>query len=204
MSHLTRAGLLLGLFIAAFLFMRSASAMVTLEWIGLTHGDNPREWAMLPVQNQDPAVCVECHEPTSASWEMSDHTTVTCENCHGATKEHVELAREDQVVPLRLSDARDLCLFCHAELSARPTDFPQVDVATHSMPAEGEGEMASCTSCHNPHQPGIPSAVPHEIDLPPNCLGCHGQDRWVPVSDAHVGNTNRDCLTCHRPGEEEK
>ncbi len=200
MSHLARAGLLVVLFVVMFLFVRALSATVSIELIGLSHGDNPRQWASLPIVNQPSAACAECHEPINVSWELSDHATVTCENCHGATKDHIELARNDDEAPLAISDARDLCLFCHAELAARPPDFPQVDVATHSAPADGYA--APCTSCHNPHQPGIPPAVPHEIDRPPKCLACHGKGEWVPVSDAHVEPNNTECLTCHKPREE--
>ncbi len=200
MTHLTRAGLLVILFVVAFLFLRSASANVTIDFIGLTHSNDTSAWANLAVQNQDPETCGECHQPIGTSWGISDHASVTCENCHGATKEHIELARTDHDAPLAISDARDLCFYCHAELAARPPDFPQVDVAEHGAP-EG-GEAAPCASCHNPHQPGIPPAIPHEIEIPPKCLTCHAQGEWVPVSDAHIEPNNAECLTCHRPKEE--
>jgi hypothetical protein len=202
MAHLTRVGLLVFLFVNAVLLARATSTVVSVEQLGITHGDNPREWAALPVVNQDAAVCAECHEPVNASWQIGDHAVVTCENCHGATKEHIEGARNGLEASLALPDARDLCLFCHAELAARPSDFPQVEVATHG--GTGEIQQARCTSCHNPHHPGIPSAIPHEVKLPPGCLDCHAKGRWVPVSDAHEGLTNRDCLTCHIPEEEFK
>jgi len=201
MSHLARVGLLLALFIVSFLFLRAMSANVSIDFIGLTHGDNPREWASLSIVNQPSADCAECHETINASWSISDHVTVTCENCHGGTKEHIELASSDLEAPLAISDARDLCFFCHAELDARPPDFPQVEVATHSAPEDGQA--APCASCHNPHQPGIPPAILHDVEIPPRCLGCHGKDEWVPVSDAHLEPNNAECLTCHKPKEEE-
>lgn len=202
MSHLIRVGVLLALFLMLFLFVRSASTMITIDAIGLVGGNNAQEWASLPVQNQEPAVCEECHQAINTSWTRSDHIAVTCENCHGATKEHIELAREEQPAPLVYPDARDLCRYCHEALAARPSDFPQVNVAEHS--AAAEGQLTACTTCHNPHRPGVPPFIPHELELPPNCLTCHGKDRWVPVSDAHVDLTNADCLACHRRAEAEE
>jgi hypothetical protein len=200
MSHLVRVALLLVLLVAVFLFTRSISTTVSIDFIGLSHDDNPREWAMLPVVNQASTTCAECHEATNASWETSAHVTVSCENCHGPTKTHIEKARNHEEAPLAIADARDLCLTCHAALSSRPPDFPQVDTAEHGVLLKGTG--TSCASCHNPHDPGIPPVITHTLEGRPDCLACHGPDEWDPVRPSHADVTVDDCLKCHNPKEE--
>jgi len=198
-SHLARAGLALGVFIIAFAFLRSASSTVSVEVIGISHKDNPREWAMRPVVNQAPAACAECHETVNVSLSSSAHVAVGCEDCHGTTKAHIEKARNSEEAPLALADARDLCVTCHAKMSSRPADFPQVEVAIHAAPEDGI--RTSCTSCHNPHDPGIPPEITHPLEGRSDCLACHGPDEWKPLPVSHAGVTVGDCLKCHSPKE---
>ena len=200
MSILVRAVLVLALLAAVGLFMRTVTASLSVEVIGLTHEDNPRWWADRPVNNQSSAACAECHEATTEATTAAAHAGVNCDSCHGAAGEHIALARSGQEAPLSLADGRDLCATCHAGLDSRPEDFPQVDPATHGAPANGV--TSSCTSCHNPHDPGFPPVIKHTLEGRSDCLACHGPDQWQPVPLSHADRTGDSCLKCHSPGEE--
>jgi hypothetical protein len=198
MQHLLRAGLLLGLLLGGVIYAHALSTVVTVDSLGLTHDDNARAWAERPVNNQEAQICADCHKET-AEWKSSIHVKVTCEDCHGATREHVLKARSGQVIPLPLTDARYLCLMCHAKTPGRPSSFPQVDSATH--PDQIAGLRPSCATCHTPHNPGIPLTISHNLDGRSMCLNCHGKDQWKPLPDDHAKRTNEMCLTCHQPKE---
>lgn len=195
MAHLVRAGVLLVVLVGGLLYMHTLAGIVTFPLIGLTHEDNARAWAERPVNAQDPGTCAECHNETE-EWKKGIHVSVTCEDCHGATREHVEKARDQQLAALPLTDAHDLCLMCHARIPGRPESFPQVDAKTH--PDQLAGVSASCASCHTPHNPGIPVLIPHTLDGRSACLECHGgKEPWKPVPPDHVNRTNDQCLKCH-------
>ncbi len=201
MPHLVRAGSLLALFVVGFLFFRSLSTSMSIEVIGLSRADDPRAWATRVVQHEPSAACTECHKEMNESWQASAHVGVRCENCHGLTKSHIEKARAGQEAPLVLAHARDLCLTCHAALSSRPADFPQVDPLAHAT--EVGGVQTDCTSCHNPHNPGIPPELAHTLEGRSACLACHGADEWKPVPPDHADRAEDVCLDCHTLKEEE-
>jgi len=199
MKHLVRAGVLLALVVLGFLYVRSMSTVVSIEAVGISHDDNPRAWASRPVQNQDSADCAECHKATNTSWQASIHARVTCEDCHGSTREHIAQARKGESAPLTIADGRDLCLTCHARVPGRPSGFPQVDPSLH-VEALG-GAAASCATCHTPHNPGLPLEIPHSLEGRSACLVCHGPDQWKPVPPDHAKRSQDICLTCHRAKE---
>ncbi len=188
--------LVLALVMALGLFMRTMTASVSVELIGLTHKDNPAWWSARPAQFASSSACAECHAATNEAIAASAHATVSCESCHGAAEGHIDLARGGQAAPLALADARDLCKTCHTGLASRPKDFPQVDPATH--PAEAAGASASCVLCHNPHDPGFPPVIKHTLSGRADCLACHGPDQWQPVPPSHTGRAGDSCLKCHK------
>src|SRR3990172_5132076 len=176
---LVRAVLAGALLPPAGLFMRTVTASLSVEVIGLTHEGNPRRWAERPVNNQSSASCADCHEAATDAAPASAHATVNCDSCHGAAREHIDLARSGQDAPLALADARDLCTTCHAALVSRPDGFPQVDPATHGAP--DAAVTSSCESCHNAHDPGFPPPFKHPLEGRSDCLVCHGPDQWQPA-----------------------
>jgi predicted CXXCH cytochrome family protein len=198
-SIFVRGVLVVALLATVVLLMRTVTASVSVEVIGLTHEDNPRWWADRPVNNQPSAACADCHDATTEATTASAHATVNCDSCHGAAREHIDLARSGQEAPLALADGRDLCTTCHAGLDSRPEGFPQVDAVTHGAPANGV--TSSCTSCHNPHDPGFPTVIKHALEGRSDCLVCHGPDEWQPVPPSHRDRSGDGCLECHSPGE---
>ncbi len=199
MKHLARAGILFAVVIAGLIYVRGMTTVLSVEVIGITHEDNPRVWASRTVNNQDPATCAECHAATQKSWSGSAHLGVVCEDCHGATKDHIAKARNKEDASLAMADAKDLCLMCHAKIAGRPSSFPQVDPATH--PEQLKGTSASCASCHSPHNPGIPPEFTHSLEGRTVCLNCHAPDKWRPFPADHKGREGTTCLTCHRAKE---
>lgn len=200
MSHLMRVGGLLAALVITFLFARSFATTLSIEYIGLSRADNPRAWATRTVQHEPSSACIECHEETNKTWEAAAHVGVRCEDCHGLTKSHMEAARAGGDAVLVLSNARDLCLTCHAELQSRPADFPQVDPGVHAT--EVGGVATNCASCHNPHDPGIPPELAHTLDGRDACMACHGPDEWQPLPPDHDDRTQDMCLKCHGLQEE--
>ncbi len=201
MSHLARVGGLLIALAMMFLFVRSFATSMSIEYIGLSAKDNPRAWATRTVQHEPSEACAECHQETNETWAASVHIPVRCEDCHGLTKEHMEAARNGGDTTLVVSNARDLCLTCHAKLDSRPEGFPQVDPLEHAT--EVGGEASRCTSCHDPHDPGIPPALAHTVEGRNQCLACHGPDQWQPLPPDHAGRTEDICLSCHSLKQEE-
>ena len=76
---------------------------------------------------------------------------------------------------------------CHAKVTGRVHSFPQVDAAKH--PEQIAGLRPACTTCHTPHNPGIPLTIPHDLNGRAMCLNCHDKDQWKPVAD-HAKRTN--------------
>ena len=127
-------------------------------------------------------------------WEKADHRTVSCENCHGPARAHLEIKAR-----LVVDTSRELCGTCHAKLVSRPSDFPQVDM-------EEMGEHAECVTCHDPHDPraGMPPQVPHTLEGRTDCQLCHGShEPWVtpPPEIPHTLEGRSECLSCHGPTE---
>lgn len=194
MKHLFRAGiLLLAVFILVLIVPKVIRVPDSLAEYGF-HPQNFRaneeEWASLPIQYGQSAVCLNCHRDKYVMWEQSDHRSVACENCHGAAKAHSETGAR-----LVVDTSRELCGTCHARLSARPASFPQVDMAEM-------GEQAACVTCHNPHDPraGMPPKVPHSLEERTDCQSCHNPHEPIKVAPPRVPHTlegRTNCLSCH-------
>jgi len=44
-----------------------------------------------------------------------------------------------------------------------------------------------------------PPTIPHPVQAGMDCLQCHGQGKVKPYPADHVGRTNEQCQTCHKP-----
>ena len=198
MMHLKRAGLLLaGILLFVFIGIR---AMPTPEFLA-NYGFHPKEpeenrqmWASLPIQFASSSICIDCHQDKFTMWEKSNHKAVSCENCHGPARQHLETGTRPVV-----DTSRELCGLCHTRLASRPSSFPQVDM-------EEMGGGAQCISCHDPHDPraGMPPQVPHTLEGRTECKSCHGpHEPWVtpPPQIPHTLEGRTECLSCHGPQE---
>lgn len=194
MKHLVRAGaLLLAVLIVVFVVPRVMPIPVSLEEYGFYPKNSERniqEWASLPLQYADHAICGDCHHAKYNSWEKAKHSTVSCESCHGPGVAHV-----DKGTDLVVDTSRESCGLCHAKVLARLKDFPQVDLREH-------GGKETCITCHNPHAPQItgPSKIPHTLEERTDCLLCHKDGGIKPFPLDHEGRSQNTCLNCHKTG----
>lgn len=190
-GHLIRAGIILVVGVIAFLAVREFMIPQSFGEYGHYRGDNVQDWASLPEAYSHTGRCNDCHPTIYGKWQTADHTTVSCETCHGPGTDHIEKGAS-----MPIPNSGDVCLVCHEKLVSRPKDFPQVVSEEHSG-------GNSCLSCHNPHSPalGQPPAVPHTLEGRAGCLACHdSQKGLVPVPASHFDRTQDTCLSCHKAG----
>jgi hypothetical protein len=142
-EHYVRAACL---FAALFVVFLGARAYLVPKGFGAL--GHYRPGALIDNQNRPisfagRAACEECHSDVAELRVGSKHEKVRCEACHGALARHA--ANPDSLDPA-LPDAKTLCLKCHLQNVARPTNFPQIDPKDHA----GDDP---CTACHKPHHP---------------------------------------------------
>jgi hypothetical protein len=127
-------------------------------------------------------VCYECHDDIFDLKAESHHRGVSCEVCHGPAAEHTE--DPDEFSP-NLPTGRDACLICHSYNPSRPSGFPQVLAERHNP-------GRTCMSCHDAHEPSLPSAISE-------CSACHRDIANVKVVSHHAV---LECSVCHQVPEE--
>ncbi len=86
--------------------------------------------------------CVKCHSDIVHNLAADVHKTLSCEACHGVSREHAE-----NPVLLPVKATGNHCIRCHEANPARPAWFKQIVVKDHYS--------GQCTECHKPHQPTI-------------------------------------------------
>ena len=164
-------------------------------------------------------LCAGCHSTgLDVKTETWAEPNITCENCHGAGREHSATPKADNIVnPARLSTARsmDICLSCHQ--SGKPTDTkyawpvgytPGAELAkfwNDFKPEAGkeDAEFWPNGTAHKNRVQGnvFKQSVMHEHGI--QCTNCHDMH-----SSQHVAMTLKDsasnalCLTCHGPGKD--
>jgi hypothetical protein len=84
--------------------------------------------------------CDKCHSDILHKLAADAHKTLSCEACHGVSREHA-----DNPVLLPVKVTGNQCIRCHEANPSRPAWFKQIVVKDHYS-----GE---CTECHLPHQP---------------------------------------------------
>jgi hypothetical protein len=84
--------------------------------------------------------CDECHSDISKKMAQFEHKTLSCEACHGVSKDHAE---DPDISPVKLSGSH--CIRCHEANPSRPKWFAQIVVKDHYS--------GKCTDCHLPHAP---------------------------------------------------
>lgn len=208
-THIVRLLLLL----AALLFLAVLGRNYVLDpsyyQFGNYRGDAVVEIAAGPPQYRGPAYCLMCHGERHAEWTAGVHRSVTCEVCHGPAREHPASG------PLpKPDDTIKLCTVCHEAMPGRPAAQPQIVIAEHPVPHEGD---LQCLTCHNPHSPKIggqdePAAA--EVELAPAvaktatlvqiskrlvvlttpCTPCHGADGRNSVMSAAIAGSERAAL----------
>jgi hypothetical protein len=84
--------------------------------------------------------CDECHSDILHKLAADAHKTLSCEACHGLSREH---GNNPDILPDKVTGSH--CIRCHEANLARPAWLKQIVVKDHYGP--------KCTECHVPHQP---------------------------------------------------
>ncbi|HTY88537.1 MAG TPA: hypothetical protein VMB80_13805 [Candidatus Acidoferrum sp.] len=84
--------------------------------------------------------CDECHSDQLQKLAKDSHKTLSCEACHGVSREHAD---NPDILPVKLTGSH--CIRCHEANPSRPKWFKQIVVKDHYG--------SKCTECHVPHQP---------------------------------------------------
>jgi hypothetical protein len=84
--------------------------------------------------------CDECHSDVVHTLAGDAHKTLSCEGCHGVSRDHVN---NPDILPVKLTGSH--CIRCHEANPSRPTWFKQIVVKDHYP--------GKCVECHLPHQP---------------------------------------------------
>jgi hypothetical protein len=129
-----------------------------------------------PIHYAGAAACNECHKEINVLKSDGYHRNLSCETCHGASKDHSE---DPDVKPVT-DKVREACTRCHAYDPSRPTGFPQINPVVHNP-------RKQCVECHKPHSP----KPPH---VPQECEACHAQIARTKEVSPHEGLP---CTTCH-------
>lgn len=135
--------------LVVLLVMAAVIAIVAKEYFteesfgryGHYRADSVPELASQGLKYQGPAYCKQCHTERHTQWKGGSHKSVSCENCHGAARDHP--ASGPLPIP---TDTLKLCIVCHEAMPAKPAQHPQIDVKKHAG-------AKSCAECHNPHSP---------------------------------------------------
>jgi DmsE family decaheme c-type cytochrome len=135
-----------------------------------TPGEKP---AAAPTDFVGGEVCATCHEEVAKKFAGNPHTKmalmhgdagVTCENCHGAGKAHVDGGGDATKIfnPAKAApkDVEAKCLSCHA--AAHP-NFLRSPHAKANV---------SCQGCHSVHQ-SAPQTTLLKAEQPALCYQCH-------------------------------
>jgi ribosomal protein S27AE len=142
--QMTRLMIIFGLLIALYIVVRWVSKPESFYWYGHYRGAALAEIANLPVEHSEKSACGDCHTDEFDENLEGVHHTVNCQICHGAGEAHVLDPTMENIL---LPEGSEMCKICHTQNSARPKDFPQIDVAEHS-------EWMACDECHMVHNPG--------------------------------------------------
>lgn len=144
-SALFRIGVLLGLVLVIFAFVRTAAVPASFGEYGRYRGDNIEENINKEVGfTKDNSVCGTCHQSEIQVLAGAEHKGLNCESCHGPGSKHTA---QPAAVSLKIEESVEICSSCHAQIAARPED----KIATvRPMMHSGGGD---CVLCHNPHRP---------------------------------------------------
>jgi DmsE family decaheme c-type cytochrome len=166
------------------------------------HGASPAQAAAAAPAASDYVgadVCVACHESVVKGFAENPHQKmtlmhgskgVTCENCHGPGKAHVEGGGDKtKIFNFNTAAPKDIdskCLGCHAGT------HPNFDRSPHAKAG------ISCNNCHSVHASKAPEYL-LKAAQPTLCYQCHGDVRTAlnmpfhhPVNEGAIS-----CNDCH-------
>lgn len=176
--------------------------IIVLSALGGLAGCGPVTTANLGLVNPDISKCQQCHEmqPQIATWQVSSHSQIGCENCHRNLDFAAMEAKSGEISkPIRLSGkiAEAVCTQCHS-----PNRLYSVSgdlIVPHELHSR---RGIGCTSCHE--------GVVHANLAERSVLSRVGFDDYAAWSPELAGKVaTRDfvrpsmwvCLDCHHRAE---
>jgi DmsE family decaheme c-type cytochrome len=140
--------------------------------------------------------CAVCHEAAANSFKRTPHagSSLGCEGCHGAGKEHSEhdgdktKIRDFKTIAPQESSA--VCQTCHSAAGQK-----------HWVGSSHDSRGIACVQCHEPHPTG---AAPKALLRKPQmelCTGCHLQKKAQLLRSGHMPmrEGKLQCTSCHNP-----
>ena len=122
------------LFVYAFVISPPLKEKSASKWI---ENEKKKEIKFMGIN-----VCKECHYEVYQKLIAGNHSTVSCEACHGVGREHA-LTRSPESVEIKKEESWELCLKCHVEIPANKA----VETIT---PEHAKGVY--CVVCHDAHK----------------------------------------------------
>jgi len=126
--------------VGSYLVARALLTPPTFGQYGWYRGAALEEIAARPPVFAGKQACDECHSDILHKLAADAHKTLSCEACHGVSREHCD---NPDILPVKVTGSH--CLRCHEANPARPAWLKQIVVKDHYGP--------KCTECHLPHQP---------------------------------------------------
>lgn len=123
-----------------YLVARSFLTPPSFGQYGWYRGDALAEIASRPPVFAGKQSCDECHSDILHKMAADAHKTLSCEACHGVSRQHGD---NPDIPPDKATGSH--CIRCHEANQARPAWFKQIVVKDHYS--------GKCTECHMPHQP---------------------------------------------------
>jgi hypothetical protein len=126
--------------VGSYLIARAVLTPASFGEFGWYRGEALVELRSRPPVYAGKQACDECHSDELQKLAKFEHKTLSCEACHGVSREHAE---NPDILPVKLTGSH--CIRCHEANPSRPKWFKQIVVKDHYP--------GKCTECHVPHQP---------------------------------------------------
>jgi hypothetical protein len=139
--QITRLVLLTIGIVTSFLTARHFLTPVSFGQYGHYRGDALREIAAREPYWAGRGMCGDCHADHVKKLAAAEHKGLSCEDCHGPSRAHVE---NPEVKLPKMSFGQ--CVRCHEASPSRPAWLHQINSHNHYT-----GQ--TCVECHMPHQP---------------------------------------------------
>jgi hypothetical protein len=126
--------------VGSYLIARAILTPASFGDLGWYRGEALVELRSRPLVYAGKQACDECHSDQLQKLAKFEHKTLSCEACHGVSREHAE---NPDILPAKLTGSH--CIRCHEANPSRPKWFKQIVVKDHYA--------GKCIECHLPHQP---------------------------------------------------
>ena len=126
--------------VGSYIIARHLLTPASFRQYGFYRGEALAEHASRTPVFAGKKACDECHSDELQKLAKGKHKTLSCEACHGVSRDHTE---NPDILPVKMTGNH--CIRCHESNPSRPSWFKQIVVKDHYS--------GKCTECHVPHQP---------------------------------------------------